>query len=322
MHVDNVIKAAAILGVSGGTAAYLRFRRELKAAESRLLAGSTIIETAAGLIEFAREGQGEPVLMIHGAGGGYDQGMFVARDIFESGYDIVAPSRFGYLRTPVPADSSPAAQADAHAALLDQLGIGRALVAGVSAGAPSAIEMALRHPDRVSALILLVPRAFAPDEPVGVDRSATNLAVLKLIEAAADFGFWLMIRFARRAVVRFLGVPPEVEAQASEEERERITALMRSILPLSRRVAGIRLDGETVISEWPLELIRTPTLVISAPDDLFHTLPAARYTAARIPGGQLEVLPSGGHLMVGNSRYVHQLIEVFLRRHAPLRQAA
>jgi len=262
------------------------------------------------------------VLMIHGAGGGYDQGLFVARDTFGLGYDIVAPSRFGYLRTPVPDDPSPAAQADAHAALLDQLGIARAVVAGVSAGAPSAIEMALRHPTRVSALILLVPRAFAPDGAVGVDRSPANLAVLKLIEAAADFGFWLMIRFARRAVVRFLGVPPEVEAQAPPEDRERVTALMRSILPLSRRVEGIRVDGEAVISERPLEQIRTPTLVISAPDDLFHTLPAARYTAARIPGGQLEVLPSGGHLMVGNSRHVQQLIGVFLRRDAQMRAAA
>ena len=51
-------------------------------------------------------------------------------------------------RTAMPVDASPAAQADAHLALMDALGIDRAVVLGVSAGAPSAMQLALRHPDR------------------------------------------------------------------------------------------------------------------------------------------------------------------------------
>jgi pimeloyl-ACP methyl ester carboxylesterase len=51
-------------------------------------------------------------------------------------------SRFGYLRTPLPADASAAAQADAHACLLDALGIRRAAIVGASAGAPSAMQFA------------------------------------------------------------------------------------------------------------------------------------------------------------------------------------
>jgi len=50
-----------------------------------------------------------------------------------------------------------AAQADAHVCLLDAIGIGRAAVMGGSAGAPSALQMAIRQRDRASALILLVP---------------------------------------------------------------------------------------------------------------------------------------------------------------------
>ena len=46
-----------------------------------------------------------------------------------------------------------AAQADAHVCLLDALGIRRAAVMGGSAGAPSALQMAIRHPDRVSAML-------------------------------------------------------------------------------------------------------------------------------------------------------------------------
>jgi len=81
--------------------------------------------------------------------------MAFARALTERGIRVIAMSRFGYLRTPMPADASAAAQADAHLCLLDALGIRRAAVMGGSAGAPSALQMAIRHPDRVSALILL-----------------------------------------------------------------------------------------------------------------------------------------------------------------------
>ena len=47
---------------------------------------------------------------------------------------MIAMSRFGYLRTPMPADASPEAQADAHVCLLDALGIGKTAAMGGSAG--------------------------------------------------------------------------------------------------------------------------------------------------------------------------------------------
>ena len=71
------------------------------------------------------------MLAIHGSGGGYDQGI-----------RVIAMSRFGYLRTPMHTDASAAAQADAHACLLDVLGIRQAAVMGGSAGAPSVLQMA------------------------------------------------------------------------------------------------------------------------------------------------------------------------------------
>jgi pimeloyl-ACP methyl ester carboxylesterase len=47
-------------------------------------------------------------------------------------------------------------ESDAHAALLAKLGLPKVIVLGVSAGAPSAVELAVRHPDKVAALILIV----------------------------------------------------------------------------------------------------------------------------------------------------------------------
>jgi pimeloyl-ACP methyl ester carboxylesterase len=322
MRVPDLIKVVSLLALASGAASYLRFRREMKEACARLEAESLVVETDAGPIEYGREGRGEPVLVIHGAGGGYDQGLSIGLDTLGFGYDLIAPSRFGYLRTPLRHDLSPSAQAEAHAALLDELNIEKVVVLAASAGAPSAIELALRHPGRVSSLVLLVPRAYDPAEVVGVDKSAPSQAVLKLIEASADFAFWLAIRLARPAVVRFLGVPPEVEARATPEEREKVTALMRSILPLSRRIAGIKAEDAFEMAEWPLHEICAPTLVVSAEDDLFRTLPGARYTAERIHDAELTVLPDGGHLMVGHGDEVQQAVTDFLRRQRPLRRAA
>ena len=96
------------------------------------------------------------------------------------------------------------------------------------------------------------------------------------------------------------------------EERERVTEVMRSVLPLSRRVRGITVDSNATIGPWPLEQIRVPTLIVSAKDDLFRTLPGARFTAEHLPNAELKVLESGGHLMVSQGEQVQRWIHDFL----------
>ncbi|MCK4790965.1 MAG: hypothetical protein KAV87_44940 [Desulfobacteraceae bacterium] len=91
---------------------YPRYQHDMHEAQERLLTGSQVIQTNSGPIEYATVGDGYPVLVVHGAGGGYDQGLIVAQ--FEGDdFRRIAISRFGYLRTPLPANASPAAMADA-----------------------------------------------------------------------------------------------------------------------------------------------------------------------------------------------------------------
>lgn len=71
------------------------------------MASSQVIRTNSGPIEYTTVGDGYPVLVVHGAGGGYDQGLILAQ--FEGDdFRRIAISRFGYLRTPLPANASPA----------------------------------------------------------------------------------------------------------------------------------------------------------------------------------------------------------------------
>ncbi len=142
---------------------YWNYRGDIHQARERVSTGSQIVQTPCGPIEYAIAGDGPAVLVVHGAGGGFDQGLEFARTLAGSGFRVIAMSRFGYLRTPLPADASAAAQADAHACLLDALNLPAAAIVGASAGAPSSMQFALRHPQRCTALVLLVPAATCRD---------------------------------------------------------------------------------------------------------------------------------------------------------------
>src|SRR5258708_6063034 len=152
------IPAAVLAGVILFT--YLGYRGDIGAAGTRVSSGSRVVDTPCGRIEYALIGKGAPVLLVHGAGGGFDQGLELGRPLAERGFTVIAISRFGYLRTPLPADASPAAQADAHACLLDALTLPAAAILGGSAGAPSAVEFCLRDARRGSAMGPLVPAFF------------------------------------------------------------------------------------------------------------------------------------------------------------------
>src|SRR5262245_30876223 len=115
----------SVLALAAASAAvsYGFYRRDLAAARARLRAASSeLVTTPCGPIEYAAVGTGPPILLVHGAGGGFDQGLAIGAPLAARGHRVVAMSRFGYLRTPLPADASAAAQADAHACLLDALG--------------------------------------------------------------------------------------------------------------------------------------------------------------------------------------------------------
>ncbi|MGJ7459023.1 hypothetical protein ACR80S_03370 [Halomonas sp. MA07-2] len=89
------------------------YQRDIRHARERITVGSQVVETPCGLIEYAVAGEGIPVLVVHGAGGGFDQGLDALEPLAGEGLQLIAMSRFGYLRTPLPTDASAAAQADA-----------------------------------------------------------------------------------------------------------------------------------------------------------------------------------------------------------------
>lgn len=299
------------------TVIYSSYQQDIRQARERISVGSQIAETPCGQIEYAVAGNGLPVLVVHGAGGGYDQGLDASSELVKSGFRVISMSRFGYLRTPLPADPSPAAQADAHACLLDALNIRRAAIIGASAGAPSSMQFALRHPDRTSSLVLLVPAAYVP-RPGGAPPMHTPPGLEFLFSTAlqSDFLLWAAPKLARNTVIRtILATPPELVENASADERARIDRILDHILPVSPRGQGLINDASIITSlpRYELERITAPTLILSAADDLFGTYDGSRYCAEHIPHSRFVGYSNGGHMWVGHQQEVMSEIAAFLK---------
>lgn len=306
------------LALAGAGYAAGAFREAQRQAETRLFAQAQVIETRAGALEFAVAGDGLPLLMIHGTGGGFDQGLLFAAGLRQRGFRIIAPSRFGYLGSAFPEDASPVQQADVLVDLLDHLGIDRLPVVGGSAGALAAAEFALRHPTRCSHLGLLVPAANLTNrDPVQFTALQGMAADLVL---GSDFWFWALARTAPRQMVRtLLATDPALLDQVSDAERHRAQTVLDQIFPISRKIKGLQADGfwAGAPTTTAHHGISAPTLILSCEDDRFGTAATARLLAGRIPGAQLTVYPTGGHVWLGHDDAIADRIAAFVRAGDP-----
>ncbi len=289
------------------------FLRDTAATRARLAGASVVIDTNAGPIEVAREGDGFAVLVLHGAGGGHDQGMLLARAMIGPGFHVIAPSRFGYLRSPLPADPSAAAQADALDALLDELGVDHVGVVAMSGGAPPALQFASRHPERVNAMVLLSAAPFSPFTAEAQELPVPIFVYNALF--ASDFPYWLIRRVARPAIAPMFDARDDLLRRATQEEREFAQAMMAAFEPVTARAAGLRNEGAAIdpAARYDLASITAPTLVVHAADDALNPLAVSERIDGSIPSADLIVLEDGGHLLLGHHSALRERIARFLR---------
>jgi pimeloyl-ACP methyl ester carboxylesterase len=296
-----------------------RYFKEIRAARLHLESmGSRVIETSSGPVECAIVGEGYPVLAVHGAIGGFDQGLFLARNIDELNCQVISVSRFGYLRTPLPAGATLDSQADAYASLLDALGIQQAAVFAVSAGTTSALRFAARHPQRVSALILL-----SPDAPGETYMHMPPRFVFDVL-MRSDLFYWAIITFFKKQLQISFGLVPKSHVLTSQDAAL-ADKVLTGDLPVSPRMDGTIFETYTLWDElmasvtpaspYPLTQIETPTLVINAANDPISIPANVRRIAEQLPNARLYIVPDGGYLLFGHAQEVKAEIAGFLRGH-------
>ena len=234
MNRTRLIKT--IVGITGAVSAFLTyrtFRRQKDEAVIDLRENGQIIETACGPIEYAVKGEGATVLICHGGGGGYDQGLLFSWP--EYGFQFVAPSRPGYLRTPLEVGKTFEAQADAYVALLDALDIHEVAVLGTSGGGPSALQFALRYPDRCWGIILLSAISQSiPAYPIFMQQLTDKIIPY------FDFIPWLILNTPVLDVL----IDRNTRSQIGNDAKKKalLKRLMKSLFPASLRAKGILND--------------------------------------------------------------------------------
>ena len=311
----RVLLGLFVLVAIAGGGVLVRYTGEMSAIRDRLSGDSRMAETPFGAIEYATWGEGPPALIIHGAGGGYDQGRLMAEHFVGDGFSWLAVSRFGYLRSPLPEDASTAAQAEAIAALMDQQGLARTAVVGVSGGVPPALQLAIRHPEKVSALVLASSAPFTPLNAGAQDLPLPAWAYQALF--SIDFPYWALTKIAPDRLLGIYDATPALMELAGAEDTAFARAMVDAFLPVTLRVAGTRNEGAAIDpnAPTPIDRITAPALVIHARDDGINPFPIAEYLARTLPQAETATFDTGGHMLLGRSEEVRAAIRDFLARH-------
>jgi pimeloyl-ACP methyl ester carboxylesterase len=224
-------------------------------------------------------GSGEPILCIHGAGSSTLLWTDAIETLARLGR-VIAYDRRGCSRSerPDPYErTSVAEHADDAAALLDALDAAPAVVIGRSYGGTVAMDLALRYPDRVRALVALesdAPRELAPRTAAWIDGIAERIAGAEtpgevLIDGIYEDGAWGAIPDELRSILTDNG--PALRAELRGEWW---------------------LDADTE----KLATLRQPALLVTANDSRRELREAMEALAAAHPNARL-VRVDGGHLI-------------------------
>jgi pimeloyl-ACP methyl ester carboxylesterase len=250
-------------------------------------------------MEYSIDGSGPAVLLIHGAMGGLDQSVLLGRAALgEAAFQRIAVSRPGYLGTPLSEGASPELQADACAALLDQLRVEQVAVIAISGGGQCALQFALRHPGRTRCLALISACSAPIREPIPV-----RFHLMRWIARSRHLSAWMRrsaLRAPEQSAARSVADPTVLARTIAHPEAWPLwLALQASTLDrMGERMPGTVNDIRESRRpfDYPLESLRPRTLIIHGSADRMAPPDQARALAWRAPRAQLVEVPGGEHV--------------------------
>lgn len=285
------------------------YNKQMKEALERINSESRLLETKFGKMEYAVRGQGNPVLLIHGAGGGFDQGLWLGQICLEGDYMFVAPSKFGYLGSDSPRDYSSKLQAEQYRILLDSLGIEKVSIIGVSAGGPSSMQFANDFPERVDKLVLISAVSMPPNLK---DKDPFFIKIIQTIQKS-DFVYWVFTKVFKTQILSMVGIPAEDYDKFSPGQKALANELLDVMHPMSLRRRGSVTDG-LIIKDFRIpDSIAVPTLIIHSRNDGLVSYCHAEYAHQYINGSKLILYEKGGHGAISELTDVRKQISHFLK---------
>jgi pimeloyl-ACP methyl ester carboxylesterase len=241
------------------------------------------IETGGVTLSVERAGERTPVVLLHGLTATRRYVVMGSRSLQRSGHLVVSYDARGHGR------SSPAPEPGAYGyellaqdltAVLDGLGLERAVLAGASMGAHTALALALAAPERIAGLVLITP-SFDPGDP----------------REQAELAHWdALARGLRDGGVDGFVAAYDLD-EVPESWRATVETVLRQRLSAHEHPLAVADALEAVPRSHPFERIeqlgtlRTPTVLVGSRDeaDPGHPLAVAERYAAAIPGARLVI---------------------------------
>jgi len=240
------------------------------------------IERPGAEVYYEVTGEGPVVLLGHSllCDGRMWEGVVPA---LSSNYRVINPDFRGHRHSTATAVYSLDDLADDWLAILDQEGVARAALCGLSMGGMAAMRLALSHPERVAGVALI-------DTNSDRDGFLGRLRFRLMAALYRRFGLFGMLQ--RKVLALMLGA-------TSLRERDQVVARVRELMLTHDRrqlvqaiYALVRRDA---IADR-LGAIRCPSLVLVGEEDVSTPLLRSRRIHERIDGSELEVIPEAGHL--------------------------
>lgn len=291
------------------------------------------VETSSGPMEYADTGQGPVLLCVHGAPGGYDQGLLFGELFKQNGFRVISVSRPGFMGTPLSTGKNGQDQARALAALLDQLQIDSAFVLGASAGGTSTYTMAALYPKRVRALMEIdsVSKQYIINASEIMQDMFITPAGLRLTQFFAD-------HFPKTTLKSMLKDASSLDRKGLAERYQHILAdpvRMEYFLSMvhtfcthaDKRAPGTQNDMDNMrhTQALPVETIACPTLIFHGTADSDVVPDHASFAHEAIKGSELYWVQGGSHMGFWLADTAHQAQEravTWLRDQATQRVAS
>ena len=283
---------------------------------SALSERSQLASLPSGRVEYIRRGDGPTVLVFHDTGGGYDAGSHLGGFLEMEGFEVLAFSRPGYLRTPLSMGDTPRKQAEVAAGLLEKLSIPVVAVIGEGFGAAVASEFAHLFPNRTTALVLVSAVTAPMDVPPFVP--PTDFATMRFFRHSLADSLGLAFDFTT------IGTPEEKTAWMGSilndpSQSEYFESWLDALIPTSPRAKGLHNDLLQVpaISLHLLKEVQAPILIVHGQKDKLVPFVQAEAAASLVDNALFLPLPDAGHIIfLGNAaRGAQARITEFLQNH-------
>lgn len=224
-----------------------------------------LVEVGDVQIYYEREGDGEPLLLLHGGTGCHEDWIYAGRNEFVREYSVIAPDIRGHGASSNPQATITHRQCAVDTlALLDRLGIRKCRAIGVSMGGNILLHLATIQPDRIAAMVVVSATMYFPEQA--------------------------------RALMRQVPLPHDQPPHEWERMRRSHKRGDQQVIELWNWIRSLQDSYDDMNFTPPsLSKLLPPTLIIHGDRDPLYPLEMAMELYRAIPQSSLWVIPNGAH---------------------------